>query len=99
MSYGSLNEVEHLQREKMFFEAAALRLQKGGRGGILVIIPLLLIQGLQGCPSTDCPNCSLAYQQVLHCEFSGGRVLLQVEDCPTESVEKLRGEVCVRNLF
>ena len=83
----------------MFSEAAALRLQKGGRGGILVIIPLLLIQGLQGCPSTDCVNCSPAYKQVLHCAFSGGRVLLQVEDCPTESVEKLRGEVRVRNLF
>ena len=70
----------HLQKKKMY-----LRLQKGGRGCMLVIIPLLLIKGTQGRPSTSDKQVSLW--------IAGGRALLQVEDCPTESVEKLRGEV------
>ena len=71
----------------MLFEAASLRRQKGGRGRFLVLIPLLLIKGTQGSTNPNFPD-----KQVF-IAVAGGRALLQVEDCPKESVEKLRGEV------
>ena len=78
----------YLQKEKMFFEAACLiRGQKGGRGRFLVLIPLLLIKSPQGSTNPNFPD-----KQVF-IAVAGGRALLQVEDCPKESVEKLRGEV------
>ena len=77
----------YLQKQKMFFEAASLRGQKGGRGRFLVLIPLLLIKGTQGSTNPNVPD-----KQVF-IAVAGGRALLQVEDCPKESVEKLRGEV------
>ena len=80
-------EVLHLQKQKMLFEAASLRGQKGGRGRFLVLIPLLLTQGTQGSTNPNVPD-----KQVF-IAVAGGRALLQVEDCPKESVEKLRGEV------
>ena len=44
------------RQKRMFFDAVSLRLQKGGRGPMLVIIPLLLIKGTQGRPFTN-PCC------------------------------------------
>ena len=78
-------EVLHLQKQKMFFLAAAsLRRQKDGIG-FLVAITFLLIKGTQGSTKP-----MFSDKQVC---IAGGRALLQVEDCPKESVEKLRGEV------
>ena len=77
----------YLQKQKMFFEAASLRGQKGGRGRFHVLIPLLLIKSPQGSTNPNFPD------KPVFIAVAGGRALLQVEDCPKESVEKLRGEV------
>ena len=63
--------------------------QKGGRGRFLLVIQLFLIKGTQGCTKPSFPD----KQVFIVYGIAGGRALLQVEDCPTESVEKLRGEV------
>ena len=73
----------------MYFEAASLNMQNGG--SFLLVILLLFIGGSQGLRK---PN--FGENQV--CTV-GGRSLLQVEDCPPQSVERLRGEVLAHTQF